>query len=70
MPTRMPFQSAMAWASRVIHATPTKATPMPARAKRDSRSPSTRKANRAVNGTHSCAATDTGLTSCASQKAR
>ena len=43
---------------------------MPASANRDNRSPSIRKANRAVNGIQSWAATETGLTSCASQKAR
>ncbi len=70
MPTRMAFQSSMAWGSSVIQATPAKAIPMPIRAGRDSRSRKSRKANRAVNGTHSCAATETGLTSRASQKAR
>ena len=69
-PTRIAFQSAMACGSSVIHATPRKATPMPTRACIEIRSRSSRKANRAVNGTHSWVATDTGLTSWASQKAR
>ena len=54
----------------ILRMFPKKATPMPIRAKRDSFSPSSRKANRAVNGIQSWVATETGLTSCASQKAR
>ncbi len=67
MATRMAFQSCKAWASSVIQATPTKATPMPTKAALDSRSPRIRKANRVVNGIHSWLATVTGLTSVASQ---
>ena len=67
VPTTIAFQSSRAWGSSVIQATPRKATATPVSATFDNRSRSSRKANSAVNGTHSWDATDTGLTSLASQ---
>ena len=70
MATAMAFQSCSTCGSPIIQATPMKAMIIPIRAYFDSRSRSSRKANSAVNGIQSCAATETGLTSWARAKAR